>query len=156
MNPLFRIRILGALLTLCLTPGCFSFGSDEPEEISLQLERSGDTLRFSWDGEQLHHFDVIQCNDAPSMESCACNGALFWGLGPSETEKFHEVAVEAPFIASPLEYGVTPQSDRKAYASRPLTTGQRYIVRARRVGPCDSNPTDCEMTIARGCQSFVW
>ena len=158
MNPLFRLRIFGALLTLCLAPGCLTIGSDsEPEEIPLQLERTSNTLRFSWEGEKLHHFDVIQCDDdSPAMDFCGCNGALVWGVGPSETEKFHEVALEAPFIASPLEYGVTPQSDRKAYASRPLVSGKRYIVRARRVAPCDSHPTDCQQTIATGCHAFVW
>lgn len=156
MNPLSRIRPLGALLTLGLAPACFPMDTAEPEDIPLHVERTADTLRSSWEGEKIHHFEVVQCEDAPSMEFCGCTGALVWGLGPNETKKFHEVALEAPFLASPLEYGVTPESDRKAYASRPLVTGRRYIVQARRVGPCGSSPHDCQQTVARGCQSFVW
>lgn len=157
MNPLFRLRTAGALLALCLTPGCSSLvSSSEPETIPLTLERSGDTLRFSWEGEKVHHFSVIRCDGAPLQDACGCNGALVWGLGPNETEKFDQVALEAPFIAAPLEYGVTPESDRKAYASRPLEKGRTYLVQARRVGPCEISPADCQMTIASGCQSFVW
>lgn len=157
MNPLLRIRTAGALLTLCLAPGCFSLsGGGEPEDIPLELERSGDTLRISWEGEKIHHLAVIRCDGEPMKNACGCNGALVWGLGPNETEKFDVVALEAPFIDSPLEYGVTPESDRKAYASRPLEKGRHYLVNARRVGPCDSSPENCQLTIASGCQSFVW
>jgi hypothetical protein len=157
MNPTFPLRTFGALLTLCLAPACFPLDNDaEPEVIPLQLERSSDTLRFSWEGDKIHHLDVVQCDGEPLADTCGCNGALVWGLGPSETEKFHDVALEAPFISSPLEYGVTPESDRKAYASRALVSGKHYVVRARRVGPCDNNPQDCQQTIALGCQRFVW
>jgi|GEM_PF-6209416 len=156
MNPLFRLRTFGALLTLCLAPACYPLESDGPEAIPLQVERTADTLRFSWEGEKIHHFEVVQCDDGPAQDFCGCNGALVWGLGPNQTEKFHEVALEAPFVSSPLEYGVTPDSDRRAYASRPLVKGKRYVVQARRVGPCESTPENCQHTTASGCQSFTW
>jgi hypothetical protein len=154
MNPTFRILTFGALLTLCLAPAC---SDNEPEAIPLQLERSSNTLRFSWEGDNIHYLEVTQCNSEPSADACSCSGAVVWKLGPNETEKFRDVALEAPFISSPLEYGVRPASDRRGYASRALESGKLYVVQARRAGPCDNTSDQgCQKTIARGCQRFDW
>ncbi|MDY7226707.1 hypothetical protein [Hyalangium rubrum] len=158
--PLFSPRSLAALFTLSLATGCFpseeAARETEIEQIPLHMERTQDALRFSWDGDMVHRVDVIQCESAPLQEHCACNGSLVWGLGAGETEKFHEVALAEPFIASPLQYGVTPGSDRKAYAPRPLVAGKTYLVQAVRVAPCEYGPNDCQKMVARGCQSIVW
>jgi hypothetical protein len=154
MNPFFRIS--GALLTLSLASACYFPSDPELEVIPLQKERTADTLRFSWEGDMIHRFEVVQCETPPSLEHCGCNGTLVWGVGPGNNEQFRQVALEAPFIASPLEYGVTPPSDRKGYASRSLVAGETYIARAVRVGPCDNDSQDCQQMIALGCQSFVW
>jgi hypothetical protein len=165
----FHVRNLAALLALSLATACqppepddtedtLARPAPEPEAISVRLERSGDALRFSWGEGEVHRFEVVQCAEPLPQEplSCRCDGALVWSLGPGESEKFHEVAREAPFIASPVEYGVTPGSDRRGYAARPLVTGRTYIVNATRVGPCEENPQDCQQTTARGCLHFVW
>jgi hypothetical protein len=157
-KPRITPRSLGALLALSLASACQPAGVEvEAEDIPLHVDRTGDTLRFSWEGDKVHRFEVIQCNEPPKEAlPCVCSGALVWGLGPGESEKFHEVALQQPFLASPLQYGVTPESDRKDYAARPLVVGGTYLVTASRVGPCEEGPQDCEQVTARGCQTFVW
>ena len=154
MNPTFRTLTFGALLTLCLAPAC---SDNEPEAIPLPLERSSNTLRFSWEGDKVHYLRVGQCNSEPPANACSCSGPLAWELGPNQTEKLRDVALEAPFISSPQEYGVRPANDRRGYASLALVPGKHYIVEVTRVGPCD-NASDqgCHQTIASGCQRFVW
>lgn len=154
-NTFFSIRALGALFALGLATGCQPELA-APEEIPLRMERTGDTLRFSWEGDQLHRFEVIQCDEAPSEEYCTCSGHLVWGLGASSAEKFHEVALAEPFLPSPVQYGATPESDRKGYAARPLEAGKTYLVSASRVGPCELGTRDCQETVAQGCQRFTW
>ncbi len=152
MNPHSLIRNLGALLTLSLATAC---GSPELEEFPLQVEHSGSTVRFSWEGEKVHRFEITQCdNETPALDICSCNGFLVWGLGPDDSEKIHEVVQKDPFIGSPLEYGVTPAGDRKGYAARPLVSGKVYLVNASRFAPCEDNTESCALTVARGCQSF--
>jgi hypothetical protein len=158
-KPRFTSRNLGALLALSLATACQPATEVEvqAENIPLHVERTGDTLRFSWEGDKVHHFDVIQCNEPPKEDlPCVCDGALVWGLGPGESEKYHEVALQQPFLASPLQYGVTPESDRKGYAARSLVQGGTYLVTASRVGSCAEEPQNCEQIKARGCQTFRW
>jgi hypothetical protein len=152
MTPHALIRSLGALLSLSLATAC----SNEPEleEIPVQVEQSGDVFRFSWQGDKVHRVEVFQCESNLSLDDCMCRGSLVWGLGPSETEEDHEVALEAPFLASPIEYGVTPANDRKGFAARPLVTGKEYLVTVERVGPCADSPENCLEPIARGCKSI--
>jgi hypothetical protein len=150
------LRNLGMLLALSLATACQFGDSPEAEEIPVSMERSGDSLRISWSGDKVHRVSVLRCNEAPTQGVCACNGALVWALGAGESEKYDQVALEQPFIASPLEYGVAPASDRRAYAARPLEQGKQYLLEVSRVGPCDKDPKDCQMVTAVGCQAFTW
>jgi len=155
MNPTFRILTFGALLTLCLAPACSP--DNEPEAIPLQLERSSNTLRFSWEGDKIHYLKVVQCNSEPPANACSCSGALVWEVGPNEAERSGDVALEAPFISSPLEYGVRPANDRRDSTSSALVSGKHYVVEVTRVGPCENaSARTCQKTIARGCQRFAW
>lgn len=164
-------RGLGTLLALSLATACQPEINTDPDEdtepvpgaelvtLPLNVERRADAPLFSWEGGKVHRFEVIECNEPPTqtqVRACACSGALVWGLGPAESEAFHEVAREQPFIESPVEYGVTPASDRKGYEARPLVEGRTYIVRADQVGTCAESPEGCQQVKARGCQSFVW
>lgn len=159
-KPLSHTRLLMTLLASSMATACLMMPErEEPEELPLRAERAQDTLQLSWDGGEVHRLEVLQCNEplSPAGSDCECAGALVWGVGPGDTEKFHEVALQAPFIETPLQYGVTPASDRKNYAARPLVTGKTYSAIVTRVGPCDGDGRqDCQQTIARGCQRFVW
>ncbi|QRK11103.1 hypothetical protein JQX13_14135 [Archangium violaceum] len=157
------IRGSGALLALSLATACqpdIAFDGDtEIAQLPLRMERGTDSPRFSWEGGKLHRFEVIECSEPSTLEkaeTCSCSGHLVWGLGAAESEPFHEVALEQPFIESPIEYGVRPASDRKGHDARPLVAGRTYLATAMQVGPCAKDAENCQQMTALGCQRFVW
>ncbi|QRK04732.1 hypothetical protein JQX13_31435 [Archangium violaceum] len=160
------IRGFGALFALSLATACQPDWDDTepvpeppPAQLSLRMERGAGSPRFSWEGGKLHRFEVIECSEPSKqeeVETCSCSGHLVWGLGAADSEPFHEVALEQPFIESPVEYDVRPASDRKGYDARPLVAGRTYLARAVQVGPCPENAENCQRMTALGCQRFVW
>jgi hypothetical protein len=153
-QPLFTLPRFGALLVLGLASACQG-GSPSAEEFPLHAERMADSVQFSWEGDKVHRVTVIECDDAPRLELCGCTGHVVWQLGAAESESFQQVALEAPFLASPLQYEVTPESDRRGDAARPLVAGKTYLASASRVGPWDGS-RNCQQQTAFGCASFVW
>ncbi|WNG32192.1 hypothetical protein F0U61_00160 [Archangium violaceum] len=153
------IRGFGALFALSLATACQLGSEPEPAQLSLKMERGANSALFSWEGGKLHRFEVLECTEPPSEldnAGCGCSGHLVWGLGAAASEPLHEVALQQPFLESPVEYGVTPASDRKGYDARPLVAGKTYIARAEQVGPCAEDPENCHQVKAYGCQRFVW
>lgn len=150
----FTPRGPGALLALSLLATACQ--SSELEDIPLQLDRTDDTLRISWEGDKVHFFHMVECRDDAWVGDppCGCNGTVVWALGAAESEQLLDVARQPPFLSSPIQYGVRPEGDRRGETARPLVKGKTYVVNTRRVEPCKD--LDCAQATARGCQSFIW
>ncbi|WNG33952.1 hypothetical protein F0U61_10135 [Archangium violaceum] len=159
MHLLRAVSLRAALLpaALVLTPAC----APEPEDLHLKVERSGDALLLNWVGGNVHRLDIVECEaaseaDLEASKSCGCTGTVVWSLGPSDEEPMHEVSRGEAFLSAPIEYGVTPATDRKAYAARPLKAGKFYVANIHRFEPCEDNRLNCAQSVAEGCARFTW